>query len=140
MNTEKKELCVWRGLPGSGKSTAAKKYAEEHGHLEFENDEFFMHDGRYEFDQTKAKDAANWCYNQTAKALRAGKSVCVANVFVTKKSVDRYAELADKYDAVFKVFRSNASFGDVHSVPKNVYDSMKRAFQDYPGEIEFNHA
>ena len=133
----KLELRIWRGLPGSGKSTAAKKFAEEHGYLEFENDEFFMKNGKYEFSQDKAKDAANWCYNETAKALRSGKSVCVANVFVTRKSVDRYKELAVKYGAEFTVLRSNASFGDVHDVPKAVYASMKRAFQDYSGEIDF---
>lgn len=40
---------ILRGLPGSGKSTYAKKLAEE-GWLHFENDMYFMKNGKYVFD------------------------------------------------------------------------------------------
>ena len=127
-----------RGTPGSGKSTYAKKLANA-GYLHYENDQYFMHDGKYEFDQKKAKDAANWCYSQFMKALRAKRNVVVSNVFVTCKAVDRYADIAKTFGADVEVIRFNGDFGNVHDVPANVYASMKRAFQDYPGEKVFDY-
>lgn len=128
-------LVLVRGCPGSGKSTIAKEVAEEFGFAHFENDMFFMKNGKYCFDDKKVKDAANWCYHNIEKALFDGKNAVVANVFVTNSSVNRYRDLAAQCGAEFIVFRSNASFGDVHSVPRPVYNSMKAHFSDYPNEI-----
>ena len=129
-------LYLVRGCPGSGKSTFAKKLASENGFAHFENDEFFMKNGKYCFDKTKYREAADWCFNNIKKSLAKGKSAVVSNVFVTKKSVERYAQLAETFGAKFVVMRSNASFGDVHSVPKLVLVSMRKQFEDYPGEID----
>ena len=129
-------LYLVRGCPGSGKSTFAKKLAGENGFAHFENDEFFMKNGKYCFDKTKYREAADWCFNNIKKSLAKGKSAVVSNVFVTKKSVERYAQLAKTFGAKFVVMRSNASFGDVHSVPKLVLVSMRKQFEDYPGEID----
>ena len=129
---------ILRGLPGSGKSTYAKKLVNA-GYLHYENDQYFIHDGKYEFDQKKAKDAANWCYSQFMKALRAKKNVVISNVFVTRKAVDRYVDIAKTFGADVEVRRFNGDFGNVHDVPANVYASMKRAFQDYPGEKVFDY-
>lgn len=125
---------ILRGLPGSGKSTYAKKLAGE-GWVHFENDMYFMKDGKYVFDQTKADEASNWCYQQFIKALRGGKDVVISNVFVTKKAIDRYVKAAKNLGADVKVIKFDKNFGNVHDVPKDVYANMKRNFQDYPGEI-----
>ncbi len=125
---------ILRGLPGSGKSTYAKKLAGE-GWAHFENDMYFMKNGKYVFDETKAGEASNRCHQQFTKALRGGKDVVISNVFVTKKSIDRYVKAAEKMGADVKVIRFDKNFGSVHNVPKDVYANMKRNFQDYPGEI-----
>jgi adenylate kinase family enzyme len=44
--TVKKELVLMRGLPGSGKSTKARKIAGEVGVI-YSTDDFFMIDGKY---------------------------------------------------------------------------------------------
>ena len=131
-------LVLVRGCPGSGKSTIARDIESDLGFSHYENDMFFMKDGKYCFDEKKVKDAANWCYHNISKALFDGKNAVVANVFVTRASVKRYKDLAAQCGAEFIVFRLNSSFGDVHSVPKSVYNSMKENFQDYPDEIILN--
>ena len=127
-------LVIVRGTPGQGKSTYAEKVFVPQGFKHFENDQYFMKNGRYEFDLKKAKDAANWCFNSVAKELAAGNDVVVSNVFVTVKAVNRYKELAKKYNATFKVLRMTGNFKNVHDVPKNVLANMKANFEDYPGE------
>lgn len=130
---------ILRGLPGSGKSTYAQKLAKD-GWAHFENDMYFMKNGKYVFDQAKAHEAATWCYRSFIQALLAGdKDVVVSNVFVTKKAVDRYVKTAKDMGAEVEVIRFNRSFGDIHNVPKNVYAHMKRDFQDYPGEKMFDY-
>lgn len=131
---------ILRGLPGSGKSTYARKLAEE-GWAHFENDMYFMKDGKYVFDQAKAHEAANWCYRQFIQALLPGdKDVVVSNVFVTKKAIDRYVKTAKDMGADVEVIRFDKSFGDVHDVPKNVYAHMERDFQDYHNEKTFEYS
>lgn len=128
-------LVLVRGLPGSGKSTWAKKFAEEHGFEHFENDMYFMHDGKYEYNPDEIKTAMNWCYTEAYHALAQGKNVVVSNVFVTRKAVKRWEDLAKKVGCEFRIYRKDKNYGNVHDVPKNVLASMKRAFQDIPGEI-----
>jgi predicted kinase len=45
-----KILIMMRGVSGSGKSTMARKIAEERGGVIFSTDDFFDREGRYEFD------------------------------------------------------------------------------------------
>jgi adenylate kinase family enzyme len=50
-----KIIYLVRGIPGSGKSTFAKSLGGTH----FETDQFFMVDGKYNFDGSKLKEAHN---------------------------------------------------------------------------------
>ena len=134
MEDNQQELVVIRGLPGSGKSTYAKKHFSESSWDHFENDMYFMRDSMYKFDEKKAHAAANWCYYSVSKSLLSGKSVVVSNVFVSRGAVNRYKELAEDIGAKFRVIRLEADFGNVHDVPVKVYQSMKSCFQDWPGE------
>lgn len=130
---EKRFLVIIRGLPGSGKSTLANSLSKR-GYAHFENDMYFMKDGKYCFDLRKAKDAANWCFKSAKTALEAGKNVVVSNVFVTNAAVDRYRRLAKTLKVGFKVVRCTADYGNVHDVPQNVLDSMAASFEDVADE------
>ena len=68
-------------------------------------------------------------------ALRNGMDVVVSNTFTKKKFVDAYRRLAEKYGAVFEVYRMTGNYGNRHSVPENVLKSMAAGFEDWPGEI-----
>ena len=62
MNT----LVLLRGLPGSGKSTAAKLFNKA---PHFEADMYFMKNGNYKFDFNGLKDAHNSCKRKVHKAM-----------------------------------------------------------------------
>jgi predicted kinase len=55
MRRERKLLIIMRGIPGSGKSTMAKKFAEQYGGPSciVSADDFFMRDDIYKFDRDK---------------------------------------------------------------------------------------
>ena len=52
-------LTIFRGLPGSGKSTVARKLAEETGAIHIEPDMFCIQDGEYRYDKEKYETAEN---------------------------------------------------------------------------------
>lgn len=136
MNADKKAVrfLLIRGLPGSSKSTVASKLAAKYGVKHFENDAYLMHGDKYVWTPETAKDAAKRCFEDAMSALRSGKDTIVSNVFVTRKSIDRYVRAAKQLGCEVQVWRMTNDFGNVHDVPTNVLASMKSGFQDYPGE------
>lgn len=134
MNEQKVHLLIIRGLPGSGKSTLAKNISKSLNVAHFENDAYLMHDDKYVFTPEDAKKAATQCFNDTINCLKAGHDAIVSNVFVTRKSIDKYANAAKALGAEVQVWRCTADYGNVHDVPSNVLASMKAGFQNYNGE------
>ena len=136
MNTDKKvvRFLLIRGLPGSSKSTVARKLAAKYGVKHVENDAYLMHGDKYVWTPEAAKDAAKRCFEDAMSALRSRKDTIVSNVFVTRKSIDRYVRAAKQLGCEVQVWRMTNDFGNVHDVPANVLASMKAGFQDYPGE------
>ena len=136
MNTDKKvvRFLLIRGLPGSSKSTVARKLAAKYGTVHIENDAYLMHGDKYMWTPEAAKDAANRCFEDAMSALRSGKDTIVSNVFVARKSIDRYVRAAKQLGCEVQVWRMTNDFGNVHDVPEKTLASMKTGFQDYPGE------
>ena len=132
-----KVLLVIRGLPGSGKSTAAKSWCRaEHNCCHFENDQFQCDaDGRYLFDKEFALESKHICLGRVDHALSIGKNVAVSCVFVSKSSIEAYRRLAEKHKAKFVVWRCAGMFSGIHHVPQSVYRSMAAGMEDWPGEI-----
>jgi len=127
----KNKLTIIRGIPGSGKSTYAKK---NYKCLILENDMFHERGGLYRWLPSSMKGAIEWCEETCRTALGLGMDVVVANTFVDKKYVDFYKDMADEFDADFEVIRMENDFGNVHNVPEKTLSRMKSEFDDYPGE------
>jgi predicted kinase len=68
-----KEFIIMRGLHGSGKSTLAKQLAGKTG-VSFSSDDFFMENGKYNFDVSKIGEAHEWNYNRAMRAVDQGIS------------------------------------------------------------------
>ena len=65
-----------RGLPGSGKSTKAKKIAGEHGVI-YSTDDFFIVNGVYVYDAKMIVQYHDRNYKRTLEALKEGKPLII---------------------------------------------------------------
>ena len=126
-------LHLFRGYPGSGKSTAAQKLFP--GVVLFENDMYLMRDGKYCWSKDTVSNAIKWCHSSVENALRNGIDVCVANTFTKYRFVESYRQLAEKYGAKFEVYRCTGNFKNVHGLNDAMVESFKNAMKDYPGEL-----
>lgn len=122
------DMILIRGLPGSGKTTFAKRLMKiDSAH--FEADMYFIDaDGKYIFDVNKLGAAHAWCQSETDNALYYKQNVIVSNTFTTAKELKPYFEIAKKYGIIPIVLTCHNNFGSVHNVPEETLEKMKARF------------
>ena len=129
-----KILILFRGLPGSGKSSLSSMVCEK----VFSADMFFedMDDSgnlHYNFDASKLKDAHEWCKKHTDLAMGRNeyKIIGVANTFTQEWEMESYFELASKYEyKVFTIIVENRhGSSNIHGVPSDTIESMRNRFK-----------
>lgn len=127
------KLTIIRGVPGSGKSTYAKK---NFNCLILEQDMFHERDGKYQWKAAAMRDAIRWCKDMARHALKLGMDVCVVNTFVKIPHVEEYRRMAIELGASFDVIRMDNDFGNIHAVPETTLKDMKDSLMDspWPGE------
>ena len=123
------ELFLIRGLPGSGKTTLAKRMAEAMNAIHYEADMFFMRsDGQYDFRPEALRLAHEWCQSQTRAALALGADVIVSNTFTQNWEMCPYLEMgADKVT----VITCEGDYGNVHGVPESAIERMRDRWEPY---------
>jgi predicted kinase len=124
------KLTIVRGIPGSGKSTYAKKLNVFH----VESDMFCMIDGNYQWSQETAFRNKKRMVKTVQMMLAYGADVVVSDVFVTRESINQLVKLAVEFGASYEVIRLKSDFQDIHGVPNEVLEGMKAGFQNYCGE------
>lgn len=119
------KLILVRGLPGSGKSTIAKKLGILY---HYEADQYFIKDGEYVFDATKLHRAHSWCQSMVRDALVGGHDVVVSNTFTTIKELRPYFDMAAELGIVPNVIVAQGNFKNVHNVPEESLKRMRDRF------------
>jgi len=122
-----KTLYIVRGLPGSGKSSLAKKLTE----LVYSADDFFTNKkGEYNFNAKLLGKAHEWCWGKVRDAMFIGaNAVAVANTFTQAWEAEKYYQIAEEYGYSVFVIECQNDFGNVHDVPKESIDAMKERWE-----------
>jgi predicted kinase len=134
-----KTLYIVRGIPGSGKSTFAKRLVE-HDFLVCESDKIYIdkETGEYNFDFSKIKDAHKFCQETVETYMKDSlvndqfyREIAVSNTFTQEWEMEPYIKLAEKYGyMVFTVIVENRHGGkNIHGVPEDKLQIMKDRFE-----------
>jgi tRNA uridine 5-carbamoylmethylation protein Kti12 len=134
-----KKLILVRGTPGSGKSTLARQIESEVRHTtecvkHLEADQYFIKYNsatgvdEYIFDVSKLHQAHMWCEAETNKLLGLDYTVIVSNTFTTIKELRPYFDIALKNGILPTAYLAQNQFKNVHDVPQESLDRMKRRF------------
>ena len=134
-----KNLYIVRGLPGSGKSTFAKKLVTD-DFLVCEADKYFIdkETGEYNFDFTKIKEAHKFCQDTVETYMKDSlvndqfyRDIVVSNTFTQEWEMKPYFELAKQYGyQVTSLIVENRHGGiNEHGVPEDKIEIMKNRFE-----------
>lgn len=123
------DLFLFRGVPGSGKTSAAKAIVANGGGFEVAADEFFVgDDGKYRYDGSKIGEAHEYCQSKAKEALEAGETpIIVHNTFKKRWEMMKYFQLAEDFNyRVFSMITENRHGNKtIHNVPEHKVDEMR---------------
>lgn len=132
-----KLLHIFRGVPGSGKSTAAAREVDEAKALSlsvsgpFEADTYMVDaDGKYAFNPKKLGFAHRRCQEDVRHAMFRGIEVVVtSNTNITFKEMQPYLDMAEEFGYEVQITVIESNFKSIHGVPDETIADMKRRFQ-----------
>ncbi len=91
------KLIITIGLPGAGKSTVSKSFAEKYGYVYINPDDIYaLKDNIQPRPQALIKEVWDEVAQKTTEALKAGKTVLVDGTFVKKSKRQEFVDIAQK--------------------------------------------
>jgi len=126
-----KYLFIFRGLPSSGKTTAAELLINKE-HICSADDYFYNDKGEYIFDREQLHQAHRQCQNKADNLMIAGvQKVAICNTNTTKKEMKTYYELAQKhnYRVVQLIVEKTHNNKNNHNVPDETVEAMRKRFE-----------
>lgn len=127
-----KDVIILRGIPGAGKSTFAQLLTELEGTVICSQDDFFIKDGKYQFDKGRIPLAVEFCKEKFDKAIESNAPrIILDNTNVEGRFMSYYVNKAKSSGyRVFRLIVENINgTSSVHNVPLSTINSMKTRFE-----------
>ena len=131
------KLHIFRGLPGSGKSTAARKLSEETGAILIEPDALMVQDGEYRYTPERYLMACICAKTMIGNAKHVGTDAIYADVLPTRESVESVLfrlRDSDNYRVVvhdLKIPAEESKLRNRHNVRPEDIDRMAKEWEDW---------
>lgn len=130
-----KQLVIMRGVPGSGKSTYAKK--EYFSYEILSTDDYFIKDGVYQFNKDDIGKAHQWNKDRCAAAMGLDCHIVIDNTNTRFWEFQWYIDMGiyNDYDINIVSFIPSIdnldlySSRNIHKVPKDIIEIMINRFQ-----------
>lgn len=125
-----------RGLPGSGKSTYAKKILR--ADTICEADDFFTKDGKYLFNPKKLNKAHEMCYKKFIDAIdealknpvKKNSIIAVCNTFSRKWEIKKYIDYCKNNNLNYIIIKMDTQYKNIHNVPERSIENMKERWEN----------
>jgi predicted kinase len=118
------DCVILRGLPGSGKSTFAKRLASKFGFVHLEADDHLYVNGEYRFDPARIADAHALVVRDALTQLETGRRVVVANTHVRLWEMAGIIGAATLSQRSYCIVHCDGRFSNIHAVPDEVISGM----------------
>lgn len=122
---DKKALYIVQGASGSGKSTTAKRIAQELGIVHRESDDYFLVKGKYKFVYALLPTAHKECQRLVRTDLKENGMAVVANTFTHNWEFTPYVDMAKEAGVPVVIVRMENQFENIHAVPTEVVKNQK---------------
>lgn len=121
------KIILIRGVPGSGKSTMARKMA---GYKHIESDMFLYDDnGAYLYSKERVEVAHKKCIELTRNAMEAGIDIVVSNTFTRMSEMQPYIEMAEEFGYTVDQIIADGNYQNIHNVPDDIVGAMRNRFE-----------
>ena len=123
-------VCIIRGTPGSGKSTFSEFLKSLGSFYHHETDKYFYIDGVYKFDPSKLGENHAKCFNDFKISVNNNDgNIIVSNTSCATWEYEKYKQYAESKGFRVFVITMSQQFKNIHGVPDEKVESMKRKFQ-----------
>lgn len=124
-----KLLVLYRGLPGSGKTTAAQKRIDARFTVSADD---YMVDGagNYKFNPRMLSICHNECQRKVDNLMRnSAAQIAVHNTFSQQWEVNPYYQMARKHGYKVEIVECVGRYGSVHNVPQSTMAAMEARWE-----------